>query len=346
MEEERLLESANISSPLLRDTLSKFNLGFQKRLSVSVNKTGFNSTVFIVSEANANRKPNTTTDHILVMKHAANQYSRQAVAREQQKLQLLETQSNMIPRSFGYLVDEAVTPYHYVLSFLLNINGADGMTQCRSHGDSTRDWATSVFTDFYTPKITSRALNMVTGSKQSLPNEIEEESKARENKYNKGETALKQMEHLKAAINLPPDHEFWGGEFRDLVFLHGDCMLPNFLFARQQTFNNQFDWNVTGIVDLADSGYGDKRFDLRAALWSVRYNCELMMRNNTGITGIDWSETMKNVNLADMLADLGIPYTSKNISSNKSQREISETWTVFSDIYDLFNFYVYDEKEE
>ncbi|MBA2679844.1 MAG: phosphotransferase, partial [Ktedonobacteraceae bacterium] len=47
----------------------------------------------------------------------------------------------------------------------------------------------------------------------------------------------------------------------DLVFCHGDYCLPNVLVR---------DTQVVGVIDWSSGGYGDRRFDLATALFSMR----------------------------------------------------------------------------
>ncbi|KAJ3176784.1 hypothetical protein HDU85_006537, partial [Gaertneriomyces sp. JEL0708] len=51
-----------------------------------------------------------------------------------------------------------------------------------------------------------------------------------------------------------------------LVFLHGDAVLANVLFAQDQESEN---WRAVGAVDWGCAGFGDHRFDLGTAAWSI-----------------------------------------------------------------------------
>ena len=47
------------------------------------------------------------------------------------------------------------------------------------------------------------------------------------------------------------------------VLIHGDYCLPNVLYN---------DWNLEGFIDLADSGAGDRHYDLAMGLWTLYRN--------------------------------------------------------------------------
>lgn len=47
------------------------------------------------------------------------------------------------------------------------------------------------------------------------------------------------------------------------ALIHGDCCLPNLMLD---------DWRPTGFIDIADSGVGDRHYDLAEALWSIAFN--------------------------------------------------------------------------
>lgn len=47
------------------------------------------------------------------------------------------------------------------------------------------------------------------------------------------------------------------------VLVHGDYCLPNIIFDN---------WRVVGIIDVGETGVGDRHFDLFWALWSLSYN--------------------------------------------------------------------------
>ena len=49
----------------------------------------------------------------------------------------------------------------------------------------------------------------------------------------------------------------------DLVFSHGDYSLPNILIA-----NNE----LSGFIDMGDSGIADRNYDLYYGLWSLKFN--------------------------------------------------------------------------
>ncbi|MBQ8088852.1 MAG: phosphotransferase [Clostridia bacterium] len=47
------------------------------------------------------------------------------------------------------------------------------------------------------------------------------------------------------------------------VLVHGDYCLPNIVLSN---------WHLTGYIDIADSGMGDRHHDLAWGLWSLQYN--------------------------------------------------------------------------
>lgn len=53
------------------------------------------------------------------------------------------------------------------------------------------------------------------------------------------------------------------GIIPDPVFGHGDYCLPNVLGQGEQ---------VTGVIDWSRGGYSDRRIDLAAGVWTIRYN--------------------------------------------------------------------------
>ncbi|KAJ3077272.1 hypothetical protein HDU98_004234 [Podochytrium sp. JEL0797] len=303
--------------------------------TVSIDKTGMNSTVFLAKSSHAN----------IVIKHATNPYSRKAILREQEKLSLLWKQDSAFtnlsfPRPLGFLVDKDLTPHHMVFGLLPGVNGAEAMRQCEGQEDrldlisafavavkliheswrplefpllrlesfkdelnlqtvkSARDWVSAVVEREYKPNIMERAAEMI--------------SKGGEEDVENGRDALAYIENLDEVLSLPPSNQFWSRE--ELVFLHGDCMLPNFLFSRDEEARK---WVAVGVLDLGDSGFGDRRFDLQAAVWSLRYNLELAG--------------------AKLECDVAEALFLKGYDIEKDE----EGWSVFGDVYDLFDFYAY-----
>lgn len=47
------------------------------------------------------------------------------------------------------------------------------------------------------------------------------------------------------------------------ALIHGDCCLPNIMIHN---------WELTGWIDVGDSGLGDRHYDLAWGLWTLRYN--------------------------------------------------------------------------
>lgn len=55
------------------------------------------------------------------------------------------------------------------------------------------------------------------------------------------------------------------------VLVHGDYCLPNIILDN---------WNVTGIIDVGETGIGDRHFDIFWALWSLNYNLKTKKYND------------------------------------------------------------------
>ena len=55
------------------------------------------------------------------------------------------------------------------------------------------------------------------------------------------------------------------------VLVHGDYCLPNIILD---------DWKVSGIIDVGETGVGDRHFDIFWALWSLNYNLKTKKYND------------------------------------------------------------------
>ena len=55
------------------------------------------------------------------------------------------------------------------------------------------------------------------------------------------------------------------------VLVHGDFCLPNIILDN---------WNVSGIIDVGETGIGDRHFDIFWALWSLNYNLRTKKYND------------------------------------------------------------------
>jgi Ser/Thr protein kinase RdoA (MazF antagonist) len=74
---------------------------------------------------------------------------------------------------------------------------------------------------------------------------------------------------------------------RESVLLHGDFMLPNILLSQTQAAETGYrkdksHWYVSGLVDWGDCTIGDRRYDLGACVWSIRFNARLCGVNESG----------------------------------------------------------------
>jgi aminoglycoside phosphotransferase (APT) family kinase protein len=72
---------------------------------------------------------------------------------------------------------------------------------------------------------------------------------------------------LQKQVQLAEDSTKWVIE--PLSFLHGDAMLPNFLFSKKDST-----WELQAVLDWGDAGYGDKRYDLASIQWSIEHNAK------------------------------------------------------------------------
>lgn len=65
------------------------------------------------------------------------------------------------------------------------------------------------------------------------------------------------------AESAPAEIAAMGGLLRDDVLIHGDYCLPNIILG---------DWAFAGFIDVADSGVGDRHYDLVWGLWTLAWN--------------------------------------------------------------------------
>ncbi|KAI8588199.1 kinase-like domain-containing protein [Geranomyces variabilis] len=78
-------------------------------------------------------------------------------------------------------------------------------------------------------------------------------------------------DNLQLLDSHPPTDALWTTPpFDKIGFCHGDFMLPNILFTRDDNGN----WRCSGILDWGDAGYADARHDIMAALGSIEQNAE------------------------------------------------------------------------
>ncbi|KAI9348226.1 hypothetical protein BDR26DRAFT_854259 [Obelidium mucronatum] len=167
---------------------------------------------------------------------------------------------------------------------------------------NSKEWLAAVMEKEYNPNILERAQEMV--------------EKGDEKEREKGQENLEWMQNVNNVLALPLTDEFW--THNELVFLHGDCMIPNFLFARDEENGK---WRVSGVLDLGDSGYGDRRYDVGAALWSVgHYVKEHCGEKDAKQGGVDAEEFF--------LKEYGIERDEKDL---------------FMDVYELYDFYSSEE---
>jgi aminoglycoside phosphotransferase len=92
------------------------------------------------------------------------------------------------------------------------------------------------------------------------------------------------------------------------VLIHGDYCLPNVLVEEGR---------LTALVDLGQSGIGDPRDDLAAALWSLHYNYGPgFARDFLDAYG---APSMTDRDIERMRKRYGRPYTGKTVSTTRQQ---------------------------
>jgi len=69
------------------------------------------------------------------------------------------------------------------------------------------------------------------------------------------------------------------------VLIHGDYCLPNVLFD---------DWKLEGFIDLADSGIGDRHYDLAMGLWTLNYNLKTQKYGQRFLDAYGWDQIDKD----------------------------------------------------
>ncbi|KAI8618386.1 kinase-like domain-containing protein [Chytriomyces sp. MP71] len=347
---------------------------------VRVDKTGMNSTVFIVTKG---------SDNLFAVKHATNGYSAAAVVREQEKLakivvkdQTLSGPRDLLP--FPAPLGSLREPHRNlaVSKCLDGINGAEAFKHCKDasdrlglvrafarairqihdtlafttpeylrielhpaeHPQSNRDWLISLLTLEYTPKTTAKA-NRILASESASADDKES-----------AQSALAQLANLQRLADRPATDSVWSRRSQ-LVLTHGDSMIPNMLFARSVDDGT---WEACGVVDWGDCGYADPRYDVQTGLWSIRYNtCVAVMAPELGEWNA-WAREKKRIAL--LIAKAAGPEI-EAIKETKEWKgvvdaceEAERTYLdaygmdkeelaegVFADAYDLFDYYCYDE---
>ncbi|MDF2700358.1 MAG: hypothetical protein K0Q49_1916 [Haloplasmataceae bacterium] len=93
-------------------------------------------------------------------------------------------------------------------------------------------------------------------------------------------------------------------EFNDLVFVHGDACLPNFIINHHE---------LTGIIDLGAAGIGDRYEDLALCTWSILYNFKdmkyvILFFEEYGKTYYDLAKILTFLKLQEMNIDVITKY--------------------------------------
>ncbi|ORY41017.1 hypothetical protein BCR33DRAFT_827038 [Rhizoclosmatium globosum] len=356
-------------SARVKTLLDSFGTSFENKSGswdISIDKTGLNSTVFVAKHSAFN-EPSLVIKHTtnpyshkaVIREHRKLGYLLERSSSPDSDFNLDDL---IIPRPLGPLVsstadlsDEASanhTPHHHVVTCLTGINGAEAMKQCKDSQDreslirafaravkkvhawnpgsnypylrldeqfnssfdvktfdNTKEWLHTVMETVYRPRILPRATKLAEeGDKGAIE-------------------ALEWMENLDRVLKLEDTDEFWTGVNSQIVFAHGDCMLPNFLFKRNVDTK---EWVVSGVLDLGDSGYGDRRLDLGCANWSIGYNAGLAL--DLEGKGEEEKEVEKKALGNVFLDEYGMEIPNDGAS-----------FDVFMDFYELFDFYSYDE---
>lgn len=65
------------------------------------------------------------------------------------------------------------------------------------------------------------------------------------------------------------------------VLIHGDYCLPNILFDN---------WKLKGFIDLADSGIGDRHYDLAMGLWTLTHNLKTQKYGHHFLDAYGWDD--------------------------------------------------------
>ncbi|KAJ3322189.1 hypothetical protein HDV06_003249 [Boothiomyces sp. JEL0866] len=255
---------------------------FHSTFTASVNKIGLNSDVYILSPSQTNSDSHkASTQQKLVLKAPNSDYSRNAIKREIHHLQEI---AKVHPKdSFRVPTILSIHDDWSLMNFVPGVNGADVFNEksatieqrikiCHAMGKALRE--------IHTLKpnmaaLRTAGLEMPTNSRSWLQNHLEHIRVLIESKLatmsappmsdKKREDYEEVAQLWKHAQKILKDDSLWDGQNNELVFVHGDAMLPNFLF-------DPISLQVQSVVDFGDSGYGDKRYDLTASFWSISYN--------------------------------------------------------------------------
>ncbi|KAJ3218832.1 hypothetical protein HK099_004908 [Clydaea vesicula] len=293
--------------------------------TVNIDKTGMNSLVHIVKNLSTNKQ--------YALKHPLSSYSINSIKQEVTILKALENAKinfnqisvptilqvandnslmNLLPGKNGFVVFEG-------------LNNEDKLKMCREYGkclkiihswkadeikplradqneknlvlnNNSRDWL-DVHLNFADVKLKDKIKRLEEKADLTAEEKQKNDKLIEEN--------LQFFEEMKKILQ---DDSKWNES--EMVLLHGDAMIQNFLFNE--------DLQATGALDWGDAGYGDKRFDLGPCLWSIQY---LLKKADEGVT----EETIREHKNAFLQA-YGTQY----------QIEDVEQWL---DLYDIYDFY-------
>ncbi|KAI9355646.1 kinase-like domain-containing protein [Zopfochytrium polystomum] len=185
----------------------------------------------------------------------------------------------------------------------------------------SRGWLRTSLDTFYSPRIDRRLA--------ALTEEEKEE----------GEDARRLLAKIRTVADTPASDKIWTDPpfWNDLVLVHGDAMVPNFLFEKD--IDGEQGWRPTGIVDWGDAGYGDRRYDLGAGMCSLEHNEKMRLKEERGEAadaGEANEEQLERV-VQSFLKGYGVEDVSQ---------ESRESIMLWMNLYDLFDFFAYSADEE
>ncbi|KAJ3330665.1 hypothetical protein HDU76_005128 [Blyttiomyces sp. JEL0837] len=153
------------------------------------------------------------------------------------------------------------------------------------------------------------------------------------------------LSRVQHASELPDSHPLWSPKSistSQVSLMHGDFMLPNVLFERTPPEDPRI-WKAVAVLDWGDCGYGDRRYDIKAALWSLNYNVECCLeKKDEGADNGDAVELEKVQGdvVKEFLREVGI--TMEEIEKvDGHEDEFQDVW---ADLYELYDVVAYDEE--
>ncbi|OZJ04018.1 hypothetical protein BZG36_03762 [Bifiguratus adelaidae] len=207
-----------------------------------------------------------------VVKRARNTYAKKAIHREFDKLSIL------FPGHPGtFEVPEPVSSQESVYTVLKHIDGIDGSQVWAAANHSERlhllKEIAAILKRIHACQVDGieplRATSRETSqswyqSHLVMAKSLYNRRLAQEGTSPESQAALDNIAAMEHAL---ADDGLWQPAFNTISFLHGDFMLPNVIFRQEDGI-----LLAVGMVDWADCGYGDARYDLASMLWSIGYN--------------------------------------------------------------------------